>query len=106
MAVYVVTKSKIAELHADPDNMFPFRFKRGGTEYTIPKLGYVSRESSRILQNTVGVNGIELFRRVVAVESPEAFEVLDVLEDDQVGDLADVWVKASGVDVEQEHTDS
>jgi len=101
MAVFVVSKSKIDEILADPENLFEFRLKRGGPKYTIPKLGYLRRESSRILQNPAGVNGIELFRRVLAVECPDAAEIVDGFEDDQVGELSDAWVVASGAQVSE-----
>lgn len=101
MSAFVVPASKIPALMEDPENQFEFQLVEDGSTHVLPKLGFFPRKTVKHIAAAVGekVNSIELFRQLVELHAPDAFEAVDALEEDQAAELADAWFKASEITV-------
>lgn len=91
-------------------NQFKFRAAARGKQFTLPKIAYLSGDSLDLMEAAVsggsGVTEAQLTRQLVAIENPEAGEVVRKLTNDQVLSLSQQWAEASVPPVEDADADT
>lgn len=96
MTAYIVPKSKIAEDATKDENRFEFQLTAKGKKFSVPKLEFLPRKSSKIIREAIGkVTEADLLRKLIEAECPEAFDAVDALEDDQAEAISTAWVESS-----------
>ncbi|MBT2266455.1 hypothetical protein [Rhodococcus erythropolis] len=99
MSAFVVPKSKVAEDRVVDENRFAFQLEEGGPEFSVPKMEFLSRPATKYLTASYAkTTEADLVRGLIEIECPDAFPVVDEMEDDQAIELSVAWAAASKVD--------
>ena len=100
MTAFTIPKSEIPELSTVDENRFEFKLSAKGKTYSVPKLGFLPRKSGKFIKDNMRTLGeADLLRGLISIECPEAFDLVDALEDDQVVKLSEAWAEASTITV-------
>ncbi|OZD23816.1 hypothetical protein CH253_08110 [Rhodococcus sp. 06-156-3C] len=102
MAVYNVPESGAEK----KENRFAFRIKDANGKgkdkvYSVPKLEFLSGETSEYIADLVGkaYNETTVTRNMLSLENPDCAEAVRKLRKDQVDALSAQWAEASAVTV-------
>lgn len=96
MSAFVVPESTVAEKRKDDGNRFEFKLRAKGKTFSVPKMEFLSRESTKYLgEKYASTSEADLVRGLIQIEAPDAFAVVDAMEDDQALGLSVAWAASS-----------
>ncbi|OMQ31597.1 hypothetical protein [Rhodococcus sp. D-1] len=99
MTAFVVPESTVAEKRKDEENRFEFKLREKGKTFSVPKMEFLSRPATKYLgEKYATTSEADLLRGLIKIEAPDAFDIVDKMEDDQAIELSIAWAAASKVD--------
>lgn len=100
MTAFVVPDSVVAEKRKEAENRFEFKLREKGKTFSVPKMQFFGRETAKyITENHTKISEADILRGLIKIEAPDAFDIVDAMEDDQAIQLSIAWVEASNVDM-------